>query len=51
MSSPIKPANDEVESTSNDFCKVNSETRVETKFDTDKSEGCRSTVVEISKVT
>ena len=40
LSSP-KPATDGVENTSNDSCKVNSETQVEMESETDKSEECR----------
>ena len=40
VSSP-RPSVDEVENTSNDSCKLNSDTSAETGCETDKSEGCR----------
>jgi hypothetical protein len=40
VSSP-RPSVDEVENTSNDSCKLNSDTSAETGSEADKSEGCR----------
>ena len=44
-----KPATDGVENTSNDSCKVNSETHVETESETDKSEECRKSSRSVKK--
>ena len=48
LSSP-KPATDGVENTSNDSCKVNSETRVEMEYETGKSEERRKSSRSVKK--